>query len=164
MILTLKNFVYFSSSVNKLSIIYRIFPLTFLWSLNLLVFIKKTVCVLCEIETKFLNKNWIHYKNSINCDTFYYVLRIVLLFVQNAILKDKNDYSKHFMMFCFFWNALGIEKLRKKEWMLRGQKNVGNCQIAWATWIGKKKRLFTFQRGSQSSRQMARWGLIQLGT
>lgn len=78
-----------------------------------MVFIKKTVCVLCEEETKCLNKIWFHCKIRIDCNKFYYILRILLLFVQNVILKDKIDRSKHSMICCFFWNALGIEKDRK---------------------------------------------------
>lgn len=95
-----------------------------------MVFIKKTVCVLCEEEAKFLNKIRIHCKFRIDCNKFYYILRIVLVFVQNVILKDKADHSKRFMLYCFFWNALGIEKERKKERQLRGKKNVENRQIA----------------------------------
>ena len=137
--LTLKNCAYFPRSFHKLCTVYSVLPLTFLWSLKLLVFMKKTVCVLCEEEAKFLNKIRIHCKFRIDCNKFYYILRIVLVFVQNVILKDKADHSKRFMLYCFFWNALGIEKERKKERQLRGKKNVENRQIAWATWIGKKK-------------------------
>jgi hypothetical protein len=111
--LTLKNFAYFPCSVCKLYTIYSIFPLTFLWSLKLLVFVKKAVCDFCEEETNFLNNIWIHCKIRIDCNKFDYVLRIVLLFVQNVILKDKVDHSKRFTTYCFFWNALGIEKERK---------------------------------------------------
>lgn len=48
-----------------------------------------------------------------DCNEFYYFLRIVLLFVQNVILKDKVDHSKRFTIYCLFWNALGIETERK---------------------------------------------------
>lgn len=95
--LTLKKVAYFPRSFHKLCTIYNIFPLTFLWKLKLLVFTKKTVCALCEEETKFLNKIWIHCKIKIGCNKFYYILRTVLLFVQNVILKDKNDHSKQFV-------------------------------------------------------------------
>lgn len=57
-----------------------------------------------------LNKIWIHIR--IYCNKFYYIQRLVLLFVQNVILKDKKVHSKHFMIYCLFWNALGVEKER----------------------------------------------------
>ena len=107
--LTLNNFEYFPRSVCKLCKIYSIFPLTFLWSLKLLVLMKKTVCDICEGETKFWNKIWIRCKIRIDCNKFC----CVLLFVQNVILKDKVDRSKRFMIYIFFWNALDTEKERK---------------------------------------------------
>jgi len=66
--------------------------------------IQKEVFVPCEEE--------IHCKIRIGCNKFYYILRTVLIFVQNVILKDKTVHSKHFATYCLFWNALGIKKER----------------------------------------------------
>jgi hypothetical protein len=68
--LTLKSFAYFPRSVRKLRMIYSTLPLTFLWSLNLLVFIKKAVCVLCEETIKVLNKFGIHLNIRIDLTSF----------------------------------------------------------------------------------------------
>jgi hypothetical protein len=38
---------------------------------------------------------------------------MVLLFVQNVILKYEIYHNKHFVIYCFFRNMLGIEKARK---------------------------------------------------
>jgi hypothetical protein len=85
--------------------IYSIVLLTSLYSIYLLVFVVEMDCVPCEEEPEYLNKIYIISRLELTV-MFYYIIRIVLLFVQNLILKDRIYHNKHFMKYCFSWNAV----------------------------------------------------------